>query len=157
TFDLTGLPPTREEVEAFAADPSPRARERVVDRLLASPRYGERWGRHWLDLGRYADSRGYETDFTTANALAYPDYVLRAFNADVPYRQLVLEHVAGDLLEQPRTGPDGCNESVVGSGFWHLNEWLHGPVDLPRDEAQRAENQIDVFGKTFLGLTLACA
>src|SRR5207302_1935664 len=87
TFDLTGLPPTPAEVEAFVNDASPDAWTKVVDRLLASPRYGERWGRHWLDLVRYAETDGHEFDFDKDNAWQYRDYVIRAFNADVPYRQ----------------------------------------------------------------------
>ena len=102
TFDLIGLPPTPDDIDAFLKDDSPDAFAKVVDRLLASPRFGERWGRHWLDLVRYAESRGHEQDYTAPNAYQYRDYVIRALNADVPYDRLVTEHVAGDLLEQPR-------------------------------------------------------
>jgi hypothetical protein len=158
TFDLIGLPPTLEEIDAFLKDDSEEACARVVDRLLASPHFGERWGRHWLDLVRYAESRGHEYDYNIPNAYQYRDYVIRAFNADVPYDQLVREHVAGDLLERPRRCPEtGHNESVLGTGFWFLGEELHSPVDTMQDEADRFDNRIDVFGKTFLGLTVACA
>ena len=158
TFDLTGLPPTREEQAKFLADRSPQAWATVVDRLLASPHFGERWGRHWLDLVRYAETRGHEFDFTVPNAREYRDYVVRALNADVPFDQFVVEHVAGDLLSPPRRHPvDGFNESVLGTGFWFLGEQLHSPVDVRQDEADRFDNMIDVMSKTFLGLTVACA
>jgi hypothetical protein len=157
-FDLIGMPPTAAEVEAFLRDRSAGAWERVVDRLLASPHFGERWGRHWLDLVRYAESRGHELDYTSPNAYQYRDYVLRAVNADVPYSQFVKEQIAGDLLPRPRLHPvEGFDESLVGTGFWFLGEEVHSPVDIRQDHADRLDNQIDVFGKAFLGLTLACA
>ena len=158
TFDLIGLPPTPDEIDAFLADDSPDAYEKVVDRLLASPQYGERWARHWLDLVRYAETRGHEFDYPIPNAYQYRDYVIRALNADVPYDQFVTEQVAGDLLEKPRLNPaDGFDESILGTGFWFLGEEVHSPVDLSQDQADRFDNRIDVFGKTFLGLTVACA
>jgi hypothetical protein len=158
SFDLIGLPPTEEEVEAFVGDPSPRAVEKVVDRLLASPHFGERWGRHWLDLVRYAESRGHEFDYTAPNAHHYRDWVIRALNLDLPYDQFVTEQIAGDLLPEPRRHPtEGFNESVLGTGFWFLGEELHSPVDVRQDQADRYDNMVDVFGKTFLGLTVACA
>src|SRR5262249_50436536 len=111
TFDLTGLPPTPQEIDAFLADESPDAYEKVVDRLLASPAYGERWGRHWLDLVRFAETYGHEFDFDIPDAYQYRDYVTRAFNDDVPYDQFVREHVAGDLLPRPRRhASEGFNE-----------------------------------------------
>ncbi|HEV3021208.1 MAG TPA: PSD1 and planctomycete cytochrome C domain-containing protein [Pirellulales bacterium] len=158
TFDLTGLPPTAAEIESFLTDESPQALERVVDRLLASPHYGERWARHWLDLVRYAESRGHEFDYPIPNAYQYRDYVVRALNADVPYDQFVVEHVAGDLLPAPRLNPErGFNESILGTGFWFLGEEVHSPVDIRGDETDRNDNKIDVLSKTFLGLTVACA
>jgi hypothetical protein len=158
TFDLTGLPPTPAEVDAFLADASPDALERVVDRLLASAHFGERWARHWLDLVRYAESRGHEYDYVNPDAYQYRDYVIRALNADVPYDQFVTEHIAGDLLDRPRLHPTaGFNESILGTGFWFLGEQLHSPVDIRQDEADRLDNMVDVAGKTFLGLTIACA
>ena len=158
SFDLIGLPPTPEEVEAFVNDESPDAYEKVVDRLLASPQFGERWARHWLDLVRYGETRGHEFDYTLPDAYQYRDYVIRALNADVPYNQFVTEHVAGDLLEKPRLNPaDGFNESILGTGFWFLGEEVHSPVDVSQDQADRFDNRIDVFGKTFLGLTIGCA
>ncbi len=158
SFDLTGLPPTPEEIDAFLADSSPDAYEKVVDRLLKSPHFGERWARHWLDLVRYGESRGHEFDPNIPDAYQYRDYVVRALNADVPYNQFVVEHVAGDLLPNPRrNSAEGFNESIVGSGFWFLGEEVHSPVDVRQDQADRFDNRIDVFGKTFLGLTVACA
>ncbi len=158
TFDLVGLPATPEEIAVFENDRGPDAFAHVVDRLLASPHFGERWGRHWLDLVRYAESRGHESDYTLANAFQYRDYVIRALNADVPYDQFVTEHLAGDLLEQPRLHPEqGFNESVLGTGFWFLGEEVHSPVDVRQDQADRFDNRIDVMTKTFLGLTVACA
>jgi hypothetical protein len=157
-FDLTGLPPTPEEVEAFDKDASPHAFAKVVDRLLDSPHFGERWGRHWLDLVRYAETRGHEFDYFMPDAFQYRDYVIRALNADVPYDRFVTEHIAGDLLRAPRKDPTGTvNESILGTGFWFLGEWVHSPVDIRQDEADRLDNQIDVMCKTFLGLTVACA
>ena len=155
---LNGLPPTPEEVTAYLDDRSDEADERVVDRLLSSPKFGERWARHWLDLMRYAESRGHEFDYDTPNAYQYRDYVIRALNRDVPYNQFVLEHIAGDLLENPRMSEDGqFDEAILGTGFWHLGEWVHSPVDIRKDEADRHDNMVDVFGKAFLGLTIACA
>jgi hypothetical protein len=158
SFDLIGLPPAPEEVEAFVQDTSATAWEKVVDRLLASPRFGERWGRHWLDLVRYAETRGHEFDYPIPNAYQYRDYVVRALNEDLPYDRFVTEHLAGDLLPRPRLHPaEGFNESVLGTGFWFLGEELHSPVDVRQDEADRFDNQVDVLTKTFLGLTVACA
>jgi len=160
TFDLTGLPPTVEEVEAFVSDLSPadEAHERVVDRLLASPHFGERWGRHWLDLMRYAETHGHEFDYPIHHPWRYRDYVIRALNDDVRYDQFLREHLAGDLMREPRVNPaDGCNESILATGWWWLSQGTHGPVDVRLDEAERIDNQIDVLSKTFLGLTVSCA
>jgi hypothetical protein len=157
-YDLTGLPPSPAEVAAFQADPSPDAYERLVDRLLASPHYGERWARHWLDLVRYAETAGHEFDYEILNAFRYRDYVIRAFNRDLPFDQFVVEHLAGDLIENPRRHPaEGFNESVIGTGFYFLGEGTHSPVDVREDGMRRIDNQIDVISKTFLGLTVACA
>ena len=158
-FDLIGLPPTPSEVAAFVADNSPQAFERVVDRLLDSPHFGERWGRHWLDLVRYAETRGHEFEPSIPNAWQYRDYIIRALNADVPYDRLLTEHVAGDLIESRwRNGSmPGINESVLGTGFWFLGEEVHSPVDIRKDETDRMDNRLDVMSKTFLGLTVSCA
>ncbi|TWT54951.1 Planctomycete cytochrome C [Rubripirellula amarantea] len=157
-FDLIGLPPTPEQTAAFLNDTAPGSTKRLVDELLDSPHFGERWGRHWLDLVRYAESRGHEFDNDAPNAYQYRDYVIRGLNADVPYDQWVREHIAGDLLAHPRLNPDkGFNESILGTGFWFLGEWVHSPVDIRKDESDRFDNMIDVMSKTFLGVTVACA
>ena len=157
-FDLLGLPPRREEVDAFLADTSSNAYEKVVDRLLASPHFGERWARHWLDLVRYAETLGHEFDYPVQNAWRYRDYVIRAFNADVPYNQFVVEHIAGDLLPNPRKNPvQKFNESVIGTGFFWFGQRDHSPVDVRQHQAELIDNQIDVMCKTFLGLTVSCA
>ncbi len=157
-FGLTGLPPRREDLIEFLADPGPKVRERVVERLLASPHFGERWARHWMDLMRYAESRGHESDYLIANAWHYRDYLVRAFNADVPYPQFLKEHLAGDLLPTPRLRPGtDSNESVLGTGWAFLGEEVHSPVDIRQDECDRLDNKVDVFTKSFLGLTVACA
>lgn len=158
TFDLTGMPPSIQAVEAFLKDNRPDSAHRLVDRLLASPRFGEHWAQPWLDVVRYAETRGHEQDFAIPQAYRYRDYVIRAFNEDVPYDQWIVEHVAGDLLAEPRRDPaDGANQSVQGTGFWHLGEASHSPVDIRGDEADRVHNQIDVFSRAFLGLAMGCA
>jgi cytochrome c553 len=157
-YDLIGLPPTVHEVAAFLADSAPDSYERLVDRLLADPRYGERWARHWLDLVRYAETTGHEFDYDIVHAFRYRDYVIRAFNADLSYDGFVTEQIAGDLLEPPRRHPaDGFNESIIGTGFYFLGEGTHSPVDVREEQMRRIDNQIDVISKTFLGLTMACA
>ena len=157
-FDLIGLPPPAEAIEAFLADSSPDAFAKVVDGLLASPHFGERWARHWMDLARYAETYGHEFDYPIENAWRYRDYLTRAFNSDLPYDQFVLEQVAGDLLPDPRLNRDDrVNESIVGTGFWWLGEQTHSPVDVRQHQADWLDNQIDVFGKTFLGMTINCA
>jgi len=159
-FDLIGLAPTPEQVRNYVNDPDDdlRATATVVDQLLASPQFGERWGRHWLDLVRYAETLGHEFDYPLHHAWQYRDYVIRAFNEDVPYDLFMREHVAGDLLEEPRLHPtEQYNESLIGTGFWFLHEDKHSPVDVEYDEAVKIDNQIDVFSRTFMGLTVACA
>jgi len=163
SFDLVGLPPTPAQAEAFAAstggtDRPNKPYESVVDELLASPAFGERWARHWLDLVRYAETRGHEFEPIIPNAWQYRDYVIRALNADVPYDRFVTEHIAGDLVPQPRLNPgNGANESLLGTGFWFLGEEVHSPVDIRQDECDRLDNRVDVMTKTFLGLTVSCA
>jgi hypothetical protein len=158
SFALRGLPPTAAELAAFTADPHPAAFAYPVDAFLASPRFGERWARHWMDWTRYADSHGSEGDAPVPYAWRYRDYLIRAFNADVPYDQLVREHLAGDLLEKPRLNPAlGLNESALGIG--HLRMVLHGfaPVDALEEKMRFTDDQINVVSKTFLGLTVSCA
>ncbi|MFP6598383.1 MAG: DUF1549 domain-containing protein, partial [Candidatus Hydrogenedentota bacterium] len=157
-FDLIGLPPSSETVEAFVGNDAPDAYENLVDQLLANPAFGERWGRHWLDITRFAETYGHEGDYPIRHAWRYRDYVIRALNQDLPYDAFVREHVAGDLLEKPRMNPeDGYNESIIGTGWWFMHQATHAPVDVTKDEADRIDNQIDVLGKAFLGMTVACA
>ncbi|MDF1852905.1 MAG: PSD1 and planctomycete cytochrome C domain-containing protein [Verrucomicrobiales bacterium] len=157
-FDLIGLPPTVAQLESFLADETPEAFSRVVDELLASPHFGEKWARHWMDLVRYAETYGHEFDYPIAGAHEYRDYLIRAFNADVPYDLFVKEHIAGDLIENPRRHPtEKFNESILGTGFWYFHEATHAPTDVLANEADIMDNQIDVFGKSFLGLTVSCA
>ena len=158
SFVITGLPPSIALLTEFVEDTSATAYERLLDHLLTSPRYGERWSRHWMDLVRYAESKGHEFDFTIEGAWRYRDYLIRALNADLPYDQFVIEHLAGDLLERPRLHPEeGYNESAIATSHLVLGEGKHSPVDTRLDEADRIDNIIDVTSKTFQGLTVACA
>ncbi len=157
-FTLTGLPPQPEMVSSFVDDNSPDAYEKLVDHYLNSQHFGEQWARHWMDLVRYADTRGHEFDYGIIGAWRYRDYLIRAFNDDVPYDQLIREHLAGDLLKNPRLNvPDGFNESIIGTAFYCLTEGKHSPVDLRIDQSERIDNIIDVTSKTFQALTVACA
>jgi cytochrome c553 len=157
-LDLVGLPPSPVAVREFTEAPTALNYRRLIDRLLDSPQFGEKWARHWLDLVRYADTCGHEFDYPIPHADRYRDYVVRALNADVPYDQFVREHIAGDLLPRPRRHPvAGTDESILGTGFWFLGEAVHAPTDVRGDEADRIDNQIDVFGKTFLAMTIGCA
>ena len=157
SFVLTGLPPQPDEVLAFVADPSAVAWERAVDRMLDSPRFGERFARHWMDLVRYAESHGSQGDPELADAWRYRDWLVRAFNADLPYDRFVREQIAGDLLPDPRRGPDGLDESAIGPAHLRMVELGFVPVDALDDQVKVVENQIDVHTKTFFGLTAACA
>ncbi|WP_421861614.1 DUF1549 domain-containing protein [Parvibaculum sp.] len=158
SFDLIGLAPTPAEMDAFLRDQSPRAYATQVDRLLASPHFGEKWARHWMDLVRYAETKAFEADYTMPFAYQYRDYLTRAFNADVPFDHFTLEALAGDLLPKPRIDPvTGENESLKGPGFLFLSDGQHGPPDLHEDEARIFATVIDVTTKTFLGSTVACA
>ena len=158
SFDLRGLPPTPSEVARFVSDSSPEAYVELVDRYLASPRFGERWARHWMDLFRYSESHGSEGDPDIPLAWRYRDYLIRAFNADVSYDQLIREHLAGDLLPEPRLNSDlQLNESVIGTGHFRLVEHGYQPVDPWEDRVKWTDNQVDVVSKAFMGLTVSCA
>ena len=156
TFSLTGLPPTSAEVAAFLADDSPLAFTQVVDRLLASPRYGERWGRHWLDVARYADSNGLDENYAYATAWRYRDYVIAAWNAGKPYDQFVTEQLAGDLLP---VSPDASmhQEHLIATGFLALGPKFLAEKDPQKMEMDIIDEQIDTFGRVLMGLTLGCA
>jgi hypothetical protein len=153
TFDLTGLPPSPEEAEAFVRDASADAFERVVDRLLASPRYGERWGRHWLDLVRYADTAGDSADYPVPQARRYRDYVIAAFNEDVPYDRFVREQIAGDLMAA--SDDADRRRKIVATGFLAIARRF-GEEPLV-DHPLTLDDTIDTMGRTLLGLTFGCA
>ncbi len=155
-FDLHGLPPTIDEIEEFLSDTAPGAFARLVDRLLASPRYGERWGRHWLDVARYADSTGLDEDLYLPEAWRYRDYVIDAFNADVPYDRFIVEQVAGDLLA-PATAHEAGGRAIVATGFLALGPKPVAQQDKLRMVYDVLDEQIDTLTKAFLGLTVACA
>ncbi len=158
SYVLTGLPPTEEAIDRFLADDSEGSYEKMVDRYLNSLRFGEKWARHWMDVVRYAETRGHEFDFPIAGAWRYRDYLIRAFNEDLPYDQLVKEQLAGDLLPTPRNNSEtDTNESRLGTIFYALWEGKHSPVDVRMDEADRIDNLIDVTSKAFQGLTVSCA
>ncbi len=156
---LTGLPPTPAEVEAFLADDSPNAYEKLVDRLLASPHFGERWARHWMDVVRFTETHGNEWNYEVHHAWRYRDYLIRAFNDDVPFDQLIREHIAGDLLPNPRRNQhEGFNESVIGTAFYRFGEVNHDDcISLPQLGFDIIDNQIDTLGKAFQATTIACA
>ncbi|MBL9166704.1 MAG: PSD1 domain-containing protein [Verrucomicrobiales bacterium] len=150
-IDLTGLPPTSEQITAFVADPSPAAYEAMVDRLLASPRFGERWGRYWLDIARYAETCGYERDQVKPNVWRYRDWVIRAFNEDLPYNQFIMAQLAGDEM------PGHNEESLVATGFLRLGTWNDEPNDAEEYKYERLEDMVHVTSTAFLGLTVKCA
>lgn len=154
TFDLIGLPPTLEEIDAFFLDRSPDAFEKVVDRLLQSPRYGERWGRHWLDIVRYADTAGDNSDYPIPQIHRYRDWVIEAFNRDLPYDEFVRDQIAGDL----RGGIDEAqrHQRIIATGYLANARRFGSRVD-DYPEHLTIEDSIDNLGRTFLGLTLSCA
>ncbi len=156
TFDLTGLPPTEPEIEAFLADNSPKAFATVVDRLLASPRYGEKWGRHWLDVARYADSTGADEDHRYPYAWRYRDYVIDAFNHDLPYNQFVKEQIAGDLIPDP-DGKEVNVNGIIATGFLSIGPRLIAEQDKPKMLYDFIDEQIDTTTRGILGLTVACS
>ena len=161
SFVLTGLPPTPEETKVFVQVAEGDRRTAVanaVERLLASPHFGERWARHWMDWVRYAESLGSEGDPAIPNANQYRNYLIRALNADVPYDQLLREHIAGDLLAKPRLNMKlGLNESAIGPAHYRFVLQGFAPTDALDELVRTTENQIDVVSKAFLGLTVSCA
>jgi len=154
-LDLTGLPPSPEEVEAFVADTAPNAFEKVVDKLLASPHFGERWGRHWLDVARYAESSGKTVNMNYPHAWRYRDYVIAAFNADKPYNQFIKEQLAGDLM--PSDDPKLKAERMIATGFLAIGPKALNERNGVQFELDVADEQIDVTTQAFLGITAACA
>ena len=158
-FVLTGFPPTPLEVSLFVHDESPGAYARLVDRLLASPHFGEQWARHWMDVMRFAETFGNDWNYEIKGAWLYRDYLIRAFNQDIPYDQLIREHLAGDLLEKPRINTqEGINESLLGTSFLRFGELGHDDcIRFRQIRTDVVDNQIDTLGKAFQGLTVACA
>ncbi|HEX4948004.1 MAG TPA: DUF1549 domain-containing protein, partial [Blastocatellia bacterium] len=152
TFDLTGLPPTPREVDDFLNDHTPDAFAKVVDRLLASTAYGEKWGRHWLDLVRYADTAGCNSDFPVPSAYKYRNYVIDAFNRDKPFDQFIREQIAGDLL--PSATEAEKQEKIVATGYIAISRRF-GSRDV--DDNLMIDDTIDNLGKAFLGLSINCA
>lgn len=157
TQTLLGLPPTPEEVDEFLNDESADAFEKVVDRLLASPHYGERWGRHWLDVARYADSNGLDENIHHGNAWRYRDYVVNSLNKDKPYDQFLIEQIAGDLL--PTEGVDEATryERIIATGFLTIGPKVLAEVDETKMEMDIIDEQLDTLGRAVMGLTLGCA
>ncbi len=151
TYGVTGLPPTEQEIRDFLADDSPQAWERVVDRLLASPHYGEKWARHWLDLVRYADTNSFERDGDKPHAWRYRDYVIRSLNDDKPYDRFVIEQLAGDELPSP--SPD----DLIATGYYRLGLWDDEPADRVQARYDWLDDLVSTTGQTFLGLTINCA
>lgn len=150
-YDLTGLPPSPDQVNAFLKDQSPDAFAKVVDQLLASPQYGEKWARHWLDLVRYADTNGYERDSRKDLIWKYRDYVIRAFNSDKPYDRFILEQLAGDEL------PDRTGDSITATGFYRLGIWDDEPADRELARYDYLDDILRTTGESFLGMTIGCA
>ncbi len=150
-YNLIGLPPSPEAVATFVEDDTPDALARVIDRLLASPRYGERWARHWLDLVRYAESNGYERDGAKPFVWRYRDYVIRALNSDKPYDQFLVEQLAGDELERPSP------ETMIATGYYRLGLWQDEPVDPEQELYEDLDDIVTTTAQAFLGLTLNCA
>ena len=152
SFDLIGLPPTPQEVDSFLGDQSPQAYERLVDRLLDSPHYGEKWARHWLDLARYADSDGYEKDMVRPHAWRWRDWVIKALNSNMPFDQFTIEQIAGDLL------PNATMEQRIATGF-HRNTLTNreGGIDLEEYRVEQVIDRVSTVGTAWLGLTLGCA
>lgn len=155
SFDLVGLPPTPEEIRDFLDDTSPGALERVVDRLLASPRFGERWARHWLDVARYAESSGKEVNLPYPHAWRFRDWVIAAFDADMPYDDFLKAQIAGDLLRH--SGPEDQAGKIVATGFLALGPKGLNERDRRQFQMDVVDEQIDVVSQAMLGLTLACA
>ncbi len=154
-LDLHGLPPTREQMEAFLVDNRPDAWARLIDELLASPRYGERWGRHWLDVARYADSNGMDEDIAHPSAWRYRDYVINAFNADKPFDRFIVEQLAGDLL--PAADLAERRSQTIAAGFLSIGPKMLACDDPDKMRRDIVDEQIDTAGRAFLGMTFGCA
>jgi hypothetical protein len=151
SFDITGLPPTLEDVREFENDQAPNAWEKVIDRLLASPHYGEKWVRHWLDIVRYAESNGFERDSEKPHIWRYRDYVIDAFNADLPYDQFLLHQLAGDEIESP------TSQSMIATGYHRLMQWDDEPADRLQHLFDNLDDDLRITAEGMLGMTIGCA
>ena len=150
-YDLLGLPPTPEQIDTFLADASPDAYSRLIDTLLASPHYGEKWGRHWLDIVRYAETNGYERDGPKPNAWRYRDYVIRSFNDDKPYDRFIKEQIAGDEL------PEWSADAIIATGYYRLGIWDDEPADAKQSLFDGYDDLVTVTAQGFLAMTVNCA
>ncbi len=150
-YDLTGLPPSPEEVEAFVSDSDPHAYEKLVDRLLDSAQYGEKWARHWLDVVRYAETNSFERDGDKPNAWRYRDYVIKSFNEDKPYDRFLIEQLAGDEL------PDKTAETIIATGYYRLGIWDDEPADPLQARFDELDDIVSTTSQAFLGITTGCA
>lgn len=151
TYDLTGLPPTPEEIDSFVKDIDPNAYENLIDKLLASPRYGEKWARHWLDVVRYAETNGYERDGPKPFAWRFRDYVIKSFNDDKPYDQFIKEQLAGDEL------PNAGNDAIIATGYYRLGLWDDEPADPKQARFDELDDWVATTSQAFLGMTMNCA
>ena len=151
TYDVTGLPPSPRVVDDFFADESLNAYEKVIDKLLASPHYGEKWSRHWLDLVRYAETNSYERDAAKPNVWRYHDYIIRSLNDDKPYGQFVMEQLAGDELDEV------THESIIATGYYRLGIWQDEPVDRLQELYEDLDDMLRTTSELFLGLTVGCS
>ncbi len=151
TYDLTGLPPTPEEIDSFVNDSDPKAYEKLIDKLLASPQYGEKWARHWLDVVRYAETNGYERDGPKPFAWRYRDYVIKSFNDDKPYDQFIREQLAGDEM------PNGGVDAIIATGFYRLGLWDDEPADPKQALFDEMDDIVATTSQGFLGMTMNCA
>ncbi|MBL7650084.1 MAG: DUF1549 domain-containing protein, partial [Candidatus Hydrogenedentes bacterium] len=151
TYDLTGLPPTPEEIDSFVNDKDPAAYEKLIDKLLASPHYGEKWARHWLDVVRFAETNGYERDGPKPFAWRYRDYVIRSLNSDKPYDLFIKEQLAGDEL--PGENPD----AIIATGFYRLGLWDDEPADPKQARFDEMDDIVATTSQGFLGITMNCA
>ena len=156
-YQLTGLPPSHQQIEQFLADTAPGAFERAVDRLLASPHYGERWARHWLDVVRYADSNGLDENIAHGNAWRYRNYVINSFNADQPFNEFIREQIAGDLMTQDQPDPTVRNQRLIATGFLSLGPKVLAEGDERKLLLDIIDEQLDTIGRSMLGLTIGCA
>src|SRR5262249_50851822 len=150
-FDVLGLPPTPDEMDRLEQLDAQTALDRLADELLARPAYGERWGRHWLDLVRYAETNGYEGDGAKPNVWRYRDYVVKSFNEDKPFDRFTAEQLAGDEL------PDASIETVIALGYYRLGPWDDEPADPVEDRFDQLDDMVSTTSQAFLGLTLGCA